>query len=77
VVPSYALWDEESNHAICVKQLKTVRDAGALARLPLDLATLTLVAVRRGDFADAAAAIAEGDALSEATGARLSRRSVP
>jgi DNA-binding CsgD family transcriptional regulator len=73
VVPSYALWDEESNQAIISRQLRAVRDAGALARLPLDLATLTLVAVRCGEFADAAAAIAEAEALSEATGARLSR----
>jgi hypothetical protein len=72
VVPSYVLWDLESNRAICVRQLEAVRDAGALARLPLEPATFTLVAVRCGDFADAATAIAEAEALSDASGARLS-----
>lgn len=68
VVPTYVLWDEESNHSICVRQLRAVRDAGALARLPIDLATYILLAVRCGEFAGAADAIAEADALSEATG---------
>jgi DNA-binding CsgD family transcriptional regulator len=68
VVPTYVLWDEESNHSLCVRQLRTVRDAGALARLPIDLATFILLAVRCGDFAAAADTIAEADALSEATG---------
>jgi hypothetical protein len=68
VVPTYALWDEKSAHAICAKQLAAVREAGALGRLTLDLATFDLLAVRCGDFADAEAAIAEADALSKATG---------
>src|SRR5947209_13091338 len=32
------LWDEESWHAISARHLKEARDAGALARLPIDLA---------------------------------------
>ena len=68
VVPTYVLWDEESTYAICLSQMRAVREAGALARLSLDLATLGLLAVRCGDFAGAAGAIAEADALSEATG---------
>jgi DNA-binding CsgD family transcriptional regulator len=68
VVPSYALWDEESTYAICVRQLRAVRHAGALGRLPLDLATLSLLSVRCGDFASAEVAIAEEAALTEAAG---------
>ena len=68
VVPTYALWDERSAHAICVRQLEAVRRDGALAQLPLDLATFDLLAVRCGDFAGAEAAIAEADAISTATG---------
>jgi DNA-binding CsgD family transcriptional regulator len=73
VVPAYVLWDERGEHAICVRQLHAVRQAGALARLPLDLGTLAFNAVRRGDFASAAAAIAEADAIGEATGAEVPR----
>ena len=73
VVPAYVLWDERSEHAICVRQLHAVRQAGALARLPLDLGTMAFTAVRCGDFASAAAAIAEADAIAEATGAEVPR----
>jgi DNA-binding CsgD family transcriptional regulator len=73
VVPAYVLWDERSEHAICVRQLQAVRQAGALARLPLDLGTMAFTAVRRGDFASATAAIAEADAIGEATGAEVPR----
>ena len=69
IVPTYAIWDEESAYAICSRQLDAVRHAGALAQLLLDLGTLELLAVRCGDFAGAEGAIAEGDALGEATGA--------
>jgi DNA-binding CsgD family transcriptional regulator len=75
VVPTYALWDEDSTYAICVRQLETVRRAGALARLQLELATTDLLAVRCGDFASAEAAITEADALSKATGAGMASAS--
>ena len=68
VVPTYALWDEESTYAICARQLGAVRHAGALGRLPLDLATFSLLTVRCGDFASAEGAIAEEAALTEAAG---------
>jgi DNA-binding CsgD family transcriptional regulator/tetratricopeptide (TPR) repeat protein len=67
VAPTSALWDEASAYAILARQLDAVRDAGALARLPLDLSTFDLLAVRCGDFASAEEAIAEADALSTAT----------
>jgi DNA-binding CsgD family transcriptional regulator len=71
VVPTYVLWDEERTYAICVRQMEAVREAGAHARLSLDLATFSLIAVRCGDFASAAGAIAEADAITEATGSQL------
>jgi DNA-binding CsgD family transcriptional regulator len=67
VAPTSALWDEKSAYTILERQLDAVRKAGALARLPLDLSTFDLLAVRCGDFASAEAAIAEADALSNAT----------
>ena len=68
VIPTYVLWDEEAAHSILDRQLGALRDAGALARLPLDLKTLTVLAVRCGDLAGAEAAIAESNAISEAIG---------
>jgi DNA-binding CsgD family transcriptional regulator len=68
VVPTYVLWDEDSTYAICATQLAAVRHAGALSRLPLDLATFSLLTVRCGDFATAEGAIAEEAALTEAAG---------
>jgi DNA-binding CsgD family transcriptional regulator len=75
VVPTYALWDEKSAHAICARQLEAVRHAGALARLTLDLATFDLLAVRCGDFTSAEGAIVEADALSKATGTGMTSSS--
>ena len=68
VVPTYVLWDEDTAHFLCDRQLAALRDAGALARLPLDLKTFSLLAVRCGDLAGAAAAAAETHAITEATG---------
>jgi DNA-binding CsgD family transcriptional regulator len=69
VVPTYALWDEESTYAICDRLLHGLRRAGALGRLPLGLHTYCFLATRCGHLADAAAAIAESEAVIEATGA--------
>jgi DNA-binding CsgD family transcriptional regulator len=71
VVPSYALWDEESTYAICDRLLRELREAGALGRLHLGLHTYAFLATRCGHLADAAAAIAESDAVIEATGAEI------
>jgi DNA-binding CsgD family transcriptional regulator len=75
VVPTYALWDEASTHTICLRHLEALRRAGALARLPLHLATFNLLAVRCGDLAGAEGAAAESDALAEATGTGIASRS--
>jgi DNA-binding CsgD family transcriptional regulator/tetratricopeptide (TPR) repeat protein len=71
VVPSYALWDEESTYAICDRLLRDLRETGALGRLHLGLHTYSFLATRCGHLADAAAAIAESDAVLEATGAEI------
>jgi DNA-binding NarL/FixJ family response regulator len=74
VVPTYVLWDEARTYAINARQLRAVRDAGALALLSLELGTFVLLALRCGDFASAADAIAEAEGLTEATGASLGAR---
>jgi DNA-binding CsgD family transcriptional regulator len=68
VVPSYALWDEESAYAVYVSQLQSLRDAGALARLALELPQFILLAVRCGDLGGAEATAAEAEAVADAAG---------
>ncbi len=70
-VPSNLLWDEEAWQAINERQLRRAREVGALVRLPIDLTALAILLVWRGEFARAASAIAEADAVTEATGTRL------
>ncbi|HKF31471.1 MAG TPA: AAA family ATPase [Jatrophihabitantaceae bacterium] len=70
-VPPNVLWDDESWHAINVRQLQVARKAGALARLPIDLTASAILAAWWGDFAMAAAVIGETDAVTEATQTRI------
>jgi DNA-binding CsgD family transcriptional regulator len=65
---SDAVWDCEGTRAIAERQVKLVRDAGALAELPIHLAALGLAKAWSGDFAEAAALVAESDSVSAATG---------
>jgi len=66
-----ALWDFEEFHAIAVRQLTLVRDAGALAQLPLYLSQLGIALEWMGDFTGTAAVIAESDSVAAATGSPL------
>jgi DNA-binding CsgD family transcriptional regulator len=70
-VPSNVLWDDASWHAINARQLRLARDAGALARLPIDLTASAILVAWWGDFARAAAVTAEADAVIEATETRI------
>ncbi len=70
-IPANVLWDEDSWHAINARQLREARDAGALARLPIDLTALAILVAWRGDFAAAAVAIAEAESVTQATGSRF------
>jgi DNA-binding NarL/FixJ family response regulator len=67
-IPANILWDEDSWYAISARHLEESRDAGALARLPIDLADWAILVAWCGDFAAAAVAIAEADAITKATG---------
>ena len=69
--PPNILWDEESWHAISARNLKEARDAGALARLPIDLADWAIFLTSCGDFGAAAVAIAEAEAIMKATGTHM------
>ena len=67
-IPTNILWDEDSWRAISARHLQEARDAGALARLPIDLADWAMFLAWCGDFGAAALAIAEAEAITEATG---------
>jgi DNA-binding CsgD family transcriptional regulator/tetratricopeptide (TPR) repeat protein len=68
---SAAMWDHEGFLAICERQVTLVRDAGALAQLPLHLAQLGVARAWTGDLAAAASAAAESDSVAAATGSRF------
>jgi DNA-binding CsgD family transcriptional regulator len=70
-VPSNVLWDDETWHAINVRQLQRAREVGALVRLPIDLTAFAILAAWRGDLGSAASAIAEAEGVTEATGTRM------
>jgi DNA-binding CsgD family transcriptional regulator/tetratricopeptide (TPR) repeat protein len=68
---SNAVWDDEATHVIAARQVRLVRDAGALAELPIHLATLGLIKVWMGDFAGAASLIEESESVAAATGSPI------
>ena len=63
-----ALWDEDGQRAILVRQVALARTVGALDQLPIDLVALAIDDAWRGDFAGAASLIADCDAVCEVTG---------
>jgi tetratricopeptide (TPR) repeat protein len=65
---STAVWDDEGRLAIAARTVQLVRDAGALAQLPVILTVLGTVTLLSGDFAGTAATIAEADSVAAATG---------
>ena len=70
-IPPNILWDEDSWHAISARHLKEARDAGALARLPIDLADWAIFCAWCGDFGAAGVAVAETEAITHATGTHI------
>jgi ATP/maltotriose-dependent transcriptional regulator MalT len=65
---SVIAWDCESWHLLAARQIGLARDAGALVVLPVALISLSPVLLLMGDFAAAAALIAEAEEINEATG---------
>ena len=68
---SNAVWDNDGTIVISARQVRLVRDAGALAELPLYLSALGLASAWTGDFAGAASNVAEADSVAAATGSRF------
>jgi DNA-binding CsgD family transcriptional regulator len=65
---SSAVWDYELQRATAARTVQLLRDAGALARLPIPLAVLGLVTAWSGDFEGAASLAAEAESVAAATG---------
>jgi hypothetical protein len=65
------LWDLETVQSIHLRQLQSAREAGLLVHLLVYVNSLGIYATWRGQFAEAASLIAEGDAIAEATGTRF------
>lgn len=68
---SAIVWDAEGMDAIAARQAQLIREAGALAQLPLYLSQLGITRPWMGDFAGAASVIAETDSVAAATGSRI------
>ena len=69
--PSAATWDPDGVSAVNVRQAQLLRDAGALAELPLHLNALGGVYALNGDFEGASLLIAESDRVAAATGSQV------
>lgn len=67
-IPATMLWEEENWSAAAAHRVSEARDVGALGQLPLNLTASAVLSVWRGEFGDAEAAIAEAEAVTEATG---------
>ncbi|HEY2435674.1 MAG TPA: AAA family ATPase [Solirubrobacteraceae bacterium] len=67
----FALWDEEGLRATAERNLRLVRDAGALSELPVYLSALGEASAWMGDFAGAASLITEAESVAAATGSRF------
>src|SRR4029453_13171118 len=68
---SDAVWDNEDMLATATRVLQLVRDAGALAQLPIHLSAVALARAWRGDLTGPASLVAEIDSVVAATGSRL------
>jgi DNA-binding CsgD family transcriptional regulator/tetratricopeptide (TPR) repeat protein len=66
--PSAAIWDSDGFSAILERQAQIVRDAGALAELPIHLSALAMDKAWIGDFAGAAILLAESDSVAGVIG---------
>jgi DNA-binding CsgD family transcriptional regulator len=61
-------WDIEGMRTFAAREIRLLRDAGAFAALPSSLSNCGVATAWTGDFAGAAALIAEMDSIAAATG---------
>jgi hypothetical protein len=65
------VWDYDTCLAVATREVQLARDAGALEVLAVGVNVLAQAAALGGDFPNAALLVAEADAVTEATGARV------
>jgi DNA-binding CsgD family transcriptional regulator len=70
------IWDRETEEAILARNAQVLREAGALASLPVVLTALGQESAWRGDFAGSRAFIREVDSLAAATGAAFAQNAL-
>ena len=66
-----ALWDNDTSQAIPERQIEIARDRGALAQVLMYHMSFASAVMKRGDFARAELAIAEGQEIADATNATV------
>ncbi|MGV9798693.1 ATP-binding protein [Mycobacterium sp. NPDC003449] len=71
------LFDHDAFERIANRQLELLRGAGVLAQLPVGLGSRATIDVYRGRFVEAAAYLAEAEAVATAIGGHVLRRSDP
>ena len=64
-------WDIDSFHTIAARHVQLVREAGAVAQLPLHLWQLGLLTTWMGDLSGTAALAAEAESVAAATGSHI------
>jgi DNA-binding CsgD family transcriptional regulator/tetratricopeptide (TPR) repeat protein len=67
-VASFAVWDDERFLAISARNLQIVRNAGAFAELPQHVLSFGIGRIWVGDFAGAAAVMAETESIEASSG---------
>ena len=65
------IWDYEAWDSLTMRQIRTAREAGALAELPFALSTRVGVCLFGGDVAAASSLLEESNALAEATDSQI------
>jgi DNA-binding CsgD family transcriptional regulator len=64
------IWDDESLDALCSRQVRLAREAGALTKLPIALTQLVGVRLIAGELASVASLVEEIESVSEVTASR-------
>ena len=71
VAASHAVWDEELQRETLERQIRLLRDVGALGQLAIPLSALGVATAWTGDFAGAAVLFAEGQSVASAIGSPI------
>ena len=71
VAASHAVWDDELQRETLERQIRLLRDVGALGQLAIPLSALGVATAWTGDFAGAAVLFAEAQSVAAAIGSPI------